>query len=1358
MISKIRCLKKGHDTSFFSFLKNSVYKRKLFFMCFCVIIVSATLTTLAEAEISFTESTQEAGLTYTGPTWGAQWADYNGDGWPDIWLTNHESKESSLYLNMGDGTFDEISESMVDQTPWPYTDTHGAGWADFDNDGDQDMLVSTGGKYEHNFFYVNEEGILYESAQEYGLEFTENRGRMPLWLDFDNDGLLDVYLNGFFSGEGGHATLFRQNAATGFFENVNTLVGFDNHGALFSLLSDLTGDGILDLVSYGGWQRFPRYFYNMGTIPFTEQRNNIFPLDTGFADDAAFADFNGDLLPDLYLTRGGGDEQVAQVTSTKLAANIVEEKCGCEKGITFQSSGTVTVLFSVPYSSRNHPFYIGSSGLPAADFSVDISPDDPRIWGMSPRIPVYLELDPTDPDVQGIYPHEQGVDVGVYIGFDTDLNEWKIVSSQSLDETFWCKFTVETDSPITDFNPLSINMFLPNTDTLYIHNGAQLEEIPSEQSGINQRLGGRSVVAGDFDNDMDVDLYVVNSLKVMNTPNILFENDGTGVFTEVTDAGGAEGTLLGAGESVISADYNRDGFLDLFVTNGMYPSPFDHLGPIQLFKNNGNNNHWIEINLVGTTSNRDGVGARVLVTAGDVTQLREQGGGMHKFSQNHTRIHFGLGQNRTIKRLEVQWPSGIVQVLQNLKADKIIQVVESSSSDPQPPVAIGDSVSTDMDTATTVDVLVNDYDPNEDALTITAVDSPTDQGGIATINDNTSPGDPSDDFIDYMPPAGFAGTDTFTYTIDDGTGFTDTATVIVTVKASTTCNPYGEPNYDLETEDGVFLWKEGNVWHLRAVAGSSGWQKYTGSIDSDMEFSSVTPVSLEASDTLDTSDPQDIIFDLRMSRSYIDGFDFEFPAGATVHFDAQAYRGEAVDLVFIGGDRCPVDRLSYQLPSVSNTLPVAVFTADPVLGEAPLVVNFDATMSYDPDANGSIVSYEWDYGDGTGSGVTTSHTYNTPGTYTVILTVTDDNGTIDTTSQTVMVGTGEGATTCNPYGEPNYDLETEDGVFLWKEGNVWHLRAVAGSSGGQKYTGSIVSDMALSSVTPVSLESNDTLDTSNSHVITFDVNMSVPYFDGIDFEVEAGATVYFDVQASSGVAADLVFIGGDRCPIDQLPYQLSSDFNTLPVASFTADPTLGEAPLVVNFDASGSPDDGSIVSYEWDYGDGTGSGLTTSHTYDAPGIYTVILTVTDDYGFADTTSQTITVGVSTTCNPYGEPNYDPAAEDGIFLWKEGNVWHLRTVAGSSGWQEYTGSIVSDMAFVSVVPVNFEVSDNLDTSKAQEITFDMRMSAPYFDGIDFEVEAGATVYFDVQASSGDAADLVFIGGNQCSADQLPSQLP
>jgi hypothetical protein len=100
-------------------------------------------------------------------------------------------------------------------------------------------------------------------------------------------------------------------------------------------------------------------------------------------------------------------------------------------------------------------------------------------------------------------------------------------------------------------------------------------------------------------------------------------------------------------------------------------------GGYRLYRNLCNSgNHWLEIDLEGTASNRDGIGARVRVTAGGVTQTRVQDGGIHHRGQNHSRLHFGLAKNTKIDKVSIQWPSGTMQELAGVGVDQIMRIKE----------------------------------------------------------------------------------------------------------------------------------------------------------------------------------------------------------------------------------------------------------------------------------------------------------------------------------------------------------------------------------------------------------------------------------------------------------------------------------------------------------------------------------------------------------------------------------------------------------------------------------------------------------------------------------------------------------
>ena len=131
---------------------------------------------------------------------------------------------------------------------------------------------------------------------------------------------------------------------------------------------------------------------------------------------------------------------------------------------------------------------------------------------------------------------------------------------------------------------------------------------------------------------------------------------------------------------VTIGDYDVDGFMDLFLTNGINLVPRERGGPSTLIRNtspqSGNTNRWMLIDLEGTNSNRDGIGATIHVTTPDNdVQLREQNGGYHRTAQNHKRLHFGLGSNNKAD-VTIRWPSGRVDTHEDVAANKLYRATE----------------------------------------------------------------------------------------------------------------------------------------------------------------------------------------------------------------------------------------------------------------------------------------------------------------------------------------------------------------------------------------------------------------------------------------------------------------------------------------------------------------------------------------------------------------------------------------------------------------------------------------------------------------------------------------------------------
>ena len=184
----------------------------------------------------------------------------------------------------------------------------------------------------------------------------------------------------------------------------------------------------------------------------------------------------------------------------------------------------------------------------------------------------------------------------------------------------------------------------------------------------------------DYDNDGDLDLYVANGhllnkiaifqpgIEYEQAPQ-LFRNDGTGHYADVSDSTGAWFGRKQLGRGAAIGDYDNDGDIDVLTSHCG--------GAAGLVRNDGGNGrNWSMIKVVGRRSNRDGVGAEVRLTAGDLEQLRQVRSGSSYLSSGDKRLHFGLGERTRVDRVEIKWPSGVRQRFEDLPANTLLLIEE----------------------------------------------------------------------------------------------------------------------------------------------------------------------------------------------------------------------------------------------------------------------------------------------------------------------------------------------------------------------------------------------------------------------------------------------------------------------------------------------------------------------------------------------------------------------------------------------------------------------------------------------------------------------------------------------------------
>ncbi|MCF7992831.1 MAG: CRTAC1 family protein [Thiohalocapsa sp.] len=782
-----------------------------------ILIASLSCSALGQSAlgaIRFADISGTAGPFPTTESWGATAADMNSDGWIDIFYNAHRQRPY-IFRNDGNGQFTDVTLRVDRSSTWVKFagDQHAGSWVDFDNDGDKDLIVATGVNVDAQFF-VNEGGYFTDQAIAYGADSFTAAGRAAFWADFSGDGYADLITTTF-----NPANVYRQDPLVAL-NRVNGPTGFscgprNNHVHL----NDFSVDGKADLLCMREaaldilWD-ISDYAVTGG--PFVDITAAM-PASALIADSAA-ADFDNNGETDLLILRGSlrlneavlGSADRIEVRVDGGESTVV----GPDAGFDFEGGDEINVsIYSMQYTRWRT--FIGAAGVrPAEEGPFVLNSSDPAVHGLSPFDPTFGR--------------------SIHIGYDTTLSQWQVrvyYGTEGGRAYFMIDRLAGADFANLVFSGLT-NGDQAQTPHLFINNAGTFTNEPWGR-GLGDAVYCASAGVGDFDNDMDVDIYMVCRGGAQNLPNRLYENDGSGNFTLVAGAGGAEGPLgtavadgAGIGDSVVVADFDADGFLDLFTVNGLNLQPSREGGPAELYRNLGNANSWIQLDLDGVVSNRDGLGAKVYVTTPDAKiQLREQDGGYHRWSQNAQRLHFGLGSNTMISTLRVEWPGvgGVVNVNEfyniNVGSGGIYRITEGTAG-----------IGSGLLTRTTPGAAAGDVPPG-----------PGDECG------ETDPDNPS---------------------------------------------LIQEPWYHPDFGPAMLVWKDcgTGAWHLRTKGGHSPKTvSFRGRLTSTRPFTRIAGYDIDSFDSFEVVSPNEAVFTLNVRGVHEDGIDFEAPAGSQcLELDAPA--------------------------------------------------------------------------------------------------------------------------------------------------------------------------------------------------------------------------------------------------------------------------------------------------------------------------------------------------------------------------------------------------------------------------------------------------------------------------------------
>ena len=479
-------------------------------------------------------------------------------------------------------------------------------------------------------------------------------GSGAAWRDYNNDGRLDLYIV--------NSTLVRptpgailpknalyQNSRDGTFVDVTDTAGVGDTGwGMGCAFADYDNDGDADL--YVTNYKANLFYLNNGDSTFKRFSSGAGGIGhDGFGAGIAWADYDSDGYVDLYVGNYIEYTKVPQGDEVFFPYDFFGQT-----NLLYLNKGDGGFINITDAAKVNGGFHL-TLGVAAADYDGDGDLD------------LYLAND-TDQNI--LYRNDGELTFTNTNRPDARSHTGDIRSGMGV---AWGDYDRDSDLD------LFVTNWLDENNVLYRNNGNGTFTDVSAQSGVFESGLGKTcwgTALFDADNDGDLDLFFAAghidpaSWEAHEQPDVFLRNDGDGTFTDISEAVGLRKLhSQGVGRGVAVGDYDADGDLDIFIVNS-------GAKPMLLRNDGGNRQQWLHIRTVGTVSNRDGIGARVKVSAGDLHQIRQVTAGGSYLSQHSLDVEFGLAHHKVVDRIVIQWPSGIVQTLTDVQVNQRLVVVE----------------------------------------------------------------------------------------------------------------------------------------------------------------------------------------------------------------------------------------------------------------------------------------------------------------------------------------------------------------------------------------------------------------------------------------------------------------------------------------------------------------------------------------------------------------------------------------------------------------------------------------------------------------------------------------------------------